>query len=373
MRKTTNLQTLRSILERAIAKQHPVTISYTTASGRDVVRTVEPYGISVSAAGDVLVKTMDRESGEYRSFRLDRLSAYTVHRTSFKIKNPTHLKDVVMAIDSGVPAEETPRPTGLVRHTRYGFTGHVVDSSRAFGASGWSVVVVFTEEFAHLAASGSTRVSEDELVQEPEAPAVPETTVVARYSSRKIWNRTGTRYSDGTLAVFYGCSRIEQYQVTEDASADVWSLVNGLEPTEERVALELGHVVQTIRMADWKGLDGCDVNAAALHLSTMPVDEVSPSDVWRIVRLYTPEKKEITVDVTKGAKEAPEYRTSNGVEIRADLRVEDYDRKEGRVDAHQFTRGGSCDPGGEYFDGWFLIIRDDGSTSLMNGERLRAL
>ena len=69
----------------------------------------------------------------------------------------------------------------------------------------------------------------------------------------------------------------------------------------------------------------------------------------------------------------PEYRTSNGVAIRAGLRVLDYDRKEGSVGHAQFTRGGSCDPGGEYFNGWFEVVRDDGSTRLFNGERLRAL
>lgn len=305
MRKTTGIQATRAMFERAAKRQHPVTISYTTASGRDVVRTVEPYGIQVSAAGDVLVKTMDRESGEYRSFRLDRVGAYTVHRTAFKIKNPTHHTEVVMAVDHGAPADE---------------------------------------------------------------PEQPVQTVVAQYTSRKIWNRTAVRYSDDTLAVFYGCSRVETYRVGGYASADIWILVNGLEPVEERVSLERESVRWTIRQAGTQ-LDGCDVDAAALHLSTLPVDEVTPAYVWRIARLYTPEKEESVAEI----KEMPEYRTSNGVVIRPGLRVLDYDRKKGSVGYVQFTRGGSCDPGGEYFDGWFEIVRDDGSTSQMNGERLRAL
>ncbi|MEV8601857.1 hypothetical protein AB0465_18485 [Streptomyces griseoviridis] len=62
--------------------------------------------------------------------------------------------------------------------------------------------------------------------------------------------------------------------------------------------------------------------------------------------------------------------TFDGVEITPGLRVLDYDRKWGVVDPAQFERGGDLDPGGKHFNGWYDIKRDDGSTSLMNGERL---
>lgn len=62
--------------------------------------------------------------------------------------------------------------------------------------------------------------------------------------------------------------------------------------------------------------------------------------------------------------------THDGAKIESGMRVLDYDRKWGIVDPAQFTRGGSCDPGGEYFDGWYEILRDDGSTSRMNGTRM---
>ena len=44
---------------------------------------------TASKAGDIVIKAMDRTSGESRSFRLDRLVAYTVHRTAYTVPRPT--------------------------------------------------------------------------------------------------------------------------------------------------------------------------------------------------------------------------------------------------------------------------------------------
>jgi hypothetical protein len=68
-------------IEKAADREQPVTITYTRADGTETVRTIEPTGLKVTKAGDTLVLAMDRLSGEKRSFRLDRVSAYTVHRT----------------------------------------------------------------------------------------------------------------------------------------------------------------------------------------------------------------------------------------------------------------------------------------------------
>lgn len=226
MRKATSPETTRRMIENAIRRNHPVTISYTSLNGRDIVRTIEPYALDESKAGDTLVKSMDREQGDYRSFRLDRISAYTVHRTSFKIKNPTNGKEVYLSMDDGEPTTETVLPI--------------------------------------------------------------------TYTSSKIDGRTAVQY--GTeLTVFQGTEIVATHNVT---GTDVWELI---------------------------------------HMNL---------------------------------KKVPEYKTVDGVIIRAGLRVLDYDRKIGTVDHEQFTRGGSCDPGGEYFDGWFQVVRDDGSTGLFNGERL---
>ncbi|WP_327592467.1 hypothetical protein [Streptomyces chartreusis] len=100
MRQTKN-ETSTTTLTRLIAahdRQHPVTITYLKEekdeSGRktgrlvETVRTVEIYDFYVSTAGDILAKTMDRESGEHRDFRIDRLISYTVHRTAYVIERP---------------------------------------------------------------------------------------------------------------------------------------------------------------------------------------------------------------------------------------------------------------------------------------------
>ncbi|MFJ8049826.1 WYL domain-containing protein [Streptomyces luteogriseus] len=100
MRYTAN-ETSTTTLTRLITahdRQHPVTITYLKEekddagkkTGRliETVRTVEVYDFYVSAAGDILAKAMDRESGEHRDFRLDRLISYTVHRTAYVIERP---------------------------------------------------------------------------------------------------------------------------------------------------------------------------------------------------------------------------------------------------------------------------------------------
>lgn len=70
------------------------------------------------------------------------------------------------------------------------------------------------------------------------------------------------------------------------------------------------------------------------------------------------------------------YRTYDGVEIIPGLRVFTTSARWGTVEANQFTRGRSTDPGGEFFDGWFDVVEDDdkgqpgGGTVLLNGERM---
>lgn len=83
----TSTQTLTRLIT-ALDKQQPVTITYIKADGSTTVRTIEIFDVVVSAAGDILIKAMDRETGEARSFRLDRLVSYTVHRTSYLIARP---------------------------------------------------------------------------------------------------------------------------------------------------------------------------------------------------------------------------------------------------------------------------------------------
>ena len=100
MRHTKNETSTTTLVRliKALDAKHPVTITYLKEekdengrkTGRlvETVRTVEIYDFYVSAAGDILAKAMDRESGEHRDFRLDRLISYTVHRTAYLIERP---------------------------------------------------------------------------------------------------------------------------------------------------------------------------------------------------------------------------------------------------------------------------------------------
>lgn len=83
----TSTQTLTRLIT-ALDKQQPVTITYIKADRTETIRTIEAYDIVVSSAGDILIKAMDRETGESRSFRLDRLVSYTVHRTAYTVTRP---------------------------------------------------------------------------------------------------------------------------------------------------------------------------------------------------------------------------------------------------------------------------------------------
>lgn len=83
----TSTTTLTRLI-KALDAKHPVTITYTKADGTTTIRTIEVYDITVSAAGDIVLKAMDRETGEARSFRLDRLVSYTIHRTTYTVARP---------------------------------------------------------------------------------------------------------------------------------------------------------------------------------------------------------------------------------------------------------------------------------------------
>ena len=100
MKLTKNQTTARTLtdLYRALDRQYPVTITALKeekdANGKKTgqlvptVRTLELYDIQVTSAGNVLLIGMDRETGERRSFRLDRVLSYSIHRTSYVVPRP---------------------------------------------------------------------------------------------------------------------------------------------------------------------------------------------------------------------------------------------------------------------------------------------
>jgi hypothetical protein len=154
-------------LHTAVRKARPVTITYTKADGTGTVRTIEPHSLRATRAGDVTVKAADRDSGEMRTFRVDRISAYTVHRTAFTVRTeaPAPAKaDLVRAWGDGRVArsmfEALPRRVRSVE----GFTGRTSPSTLALGPSGWSVGVLLDDGFTHLTPAGTVRASVNDLV-----------------------------------------------------------------------------------------------------------------------------------------------------------------------------------------------------------------
>lgn len=82
-----------SRLHTAVRKARPVTVTYVTAEGEETVRTIEPRSVQTTKGGDVIVKALDRKSGLHRSFRADRIRAYTIHRTAFLVGEPVRVED----------------------------------------------------------------------------------------------------------------------------------------------------------------------------------------------------------------------------------------------------------------------------------------
>lgn len=91
MRHTKNETTTQTLtrLIKALDAKHPVTITYIKADGTETIRTIEIADVIVTAAGDIVLRAADRDTQEMRSFRVDRIQAYTVHRTAYVVAIPT--------------------------------------------------------------------------------------------------------------------------------------------------------------------------------------------------------------------------------------------------------------------------------------------
>jgi hypothetical protein len=100
MRLTAKQATAKTLadLYRSIDRQQVVTLTFDKEEKNDAgrktgrlvedVRSVEPYDIQTTLAGDIVIKAMDRQTGESRTIRLDRVHAYTLHRIPFVIDRP---------------------------------------------------------------------------------------------------------------------------------------------------------------------------------------------------------------------------------------------------------------------------------------------
>jgi hypothetical protein len=151
-------------LHTAVRRERPVTITYTKADGTETLRTIEPHSLRTTNAGDVIVKAADRDSGEMRTFRADRISAYTVHRSRFTVRLEAPAPSKAELAEQFRAGREI--KTYMAPHVRLepkGWTGRVIPGTRSLGASGESVRVELDPEYAHHTASGSVRVSLDLL------------------------------------------------------------------------------------------------------------------------------------------------------------------------------------------------------------------
>lgn len=103
----TEQATLTALL-RAADRRNPVTITYLKEekdeagrkTGRlvETVRTIEVHDVRTTKAGTIVLRAADRTSGEMRTFRLDRIEAYTIHRTAYTVP---------------LPADATPAPDAI--------------------------------------------------------------------------------------------------------------------------------------------------------------------------------------------------------------------------------------------------------------------
>lgn len=165
-------------LHRAVRKAQPVTVSYVKADGEETVRTVEPTALKTTKAGDVIVQAVDRKSVETRSFRLDRITAYTIHRTAFTVRTEAPAPTKAQLWEQWTERQGNPEAKAVadrfdgrrVEHVRHGYTGRIVPSTWAFGPSGYSAIVELDD--ATLSVSGTTRASADELKLLPETADV---------------------------------------------------------------------------------------------------------------------------------------------------------------------------------------------------------
>ncbi|WP_158102453.1 WYL domain-containing protein [Streptomyces africanus] len=75
-------------LYRSIDKATCVTITYRDADGTETIRTVEPWELRTTKSGRIQLRAGCRLRGDARSFYVDQIVSYTVHRIGFVLERP---------------------------------------------------------------------------------------------------------------------------------------------------------------------------------------------------------------------------------------------------------------------------------------------
>ncbi len=85
--KQTTTKTLAD-LYRSIDRRTVVTLTYRDADGTETIRTVEPWDIRTTKAGRIQLRAGCRLRGDARSFYIDQIVSYTLHRMAFVLEQP---------------------------------------------------------------------------------------------------------------------------------------------------------------------------------------------------------------------------------------------------------------------------------------------
>ncbi|WP_416520044.1 WYL domain-containing protein [Streptomyces achromogenes] len=75
-------------LYRAIDNARLITITYVDEKGEETVRSVEPWDIRTTKSGRIQLRAGCRLRGDARSFYIDQIASYTIHRMGFVLDRP---------------------------------------------------------------------------------------------------------------------------------------------------------------------------------------------------------------------------------------------------------------------------------------------
>ena len=75
-------------LYRSIDRAQVVTLTYVDADGTETIRTVEPWDIRTTKNGRIQLRAGCRLRGDARSFYVDAIRSYTLHRIGFVLDRP---------------------------------------------------------------------------------------------------------------------------------------------------------------------------------------------------------------------------------------------------------------------------------------------
>ncbi|MCX4885841.1 WYL domain-containing protein [Streptomyces sp. NBC_00847] len=88
MRITANQKSTKTLadLYRAIDRQQAVTLTFVDTDGTETIRTVEPWELRTTKNGRIQLRAGCRLRGDARSFAVDQIKAYTLHRIGFVLE-----------------------------------------------------------------------------------------------------------------------------------------------------------------------------------------------------------------------------------------------------------------------------------------------